>query len=63
MIRIVQPNPRIEDWRVQVDGRTVGLVWRAGDRYVADVTSKQELATKEAAFKKAREQARRITDA
>jgi hypothetical protein len=62
-IEFIQPKPRIEDWRVKVDGRTVGSVWRAGENFIANVTHQINVATKDAAFTAAREQAKRITAA
>lgn len=66
MIRIefVQAKPRIEDWRVKLNGRAVGSVWRAGEgRYIANCTHEEPAPTAEAAFKAARKQLKSITAA
>ena len=55
-----QPKPRIEDWRVLLNGRTAGAVWRCGGAYRVSVTSEQDAPTKEAAFKAARDQLRTL---
>ena len=62
-VEFIQPKPRIEDWRVKFNGRTVGSVWLAGDYWIADVTAKCKTATKEAAFKAARKQVKSIAAA
>jgi hypothetical protein len=62
-IEFVQPKPRVEDWRVKVDGRTIGSVWRAGSDYITSVTTKCKSTSIDAAFKAARRQAKRITGA
>ncbi len=62
-IEFIQPKPRVEDWRIQLNGRTVGSVWRAGDHYVTSLATTIHVPTKEAAFKAARQQAERITGA
>ena len=62
-IEFTQPKPRIEDWRVKLDGRTIGLVWRAGSDYIVSVKTECRAATQEAAFKVARKQARSIAAA
>ncbi|MCC7269390.1 MAG: hypothetical protein IT468_01580 [Rhodocyclaceae bacterium] len=62
-IEFFQPKPRIEDWRVKLNGRTIGSVWRAGEAYITNVTGKAIAATKEAAFKVARKQAKSVTAA
>lgn len=62
-IEFTQPKPRIEDWLVKLDGRTVGSVWRAGDCYITSVSSQCKLLTKDAAFKAARKMAKSITAA
>lgn len=62
-IEFFQPKQRIEDWRVKMNGRTVGSVWRCGAGYLVDVSVKQSAATQEAAFKAARKQLRVLTAA
>lgn len=62
-IEFIQPKPRIEDWRVKLDGRTIGMVWRAANYYVASVTHQRKELTKDAAFEAARKMARSITAA
>lgn len=63
-IEFNQPNPRREDWRVVMDGRTVGNVWRAGEgRYLANCTRAEEAPSAAAAFKLARRQLKSITAA
>jgi len=57
-IEFVQPRPRIEDWRVKLNGLTVGSVWRCGDGYLVSVAVKQSAPTQAAAFKAARKQLR-----
>lgn len=57
-IEFFQPTPRIEDWRVKMNGQTVGSVWRCGDGYLVSIAVKQSAATQEAAFKAARKQLR-----
>ena len=37
-IEFFQPKLRIEDWRVKMNGRTVGSVWRCGAGYLVDVS-------------------------
>lgn len=59
-IEFAQPKPRIEDWRVKLDGRTVGSVWNTGKDYIAEVTCKVRAPTLEAAFKAARKQVKSI---
>lgn len=59
-IEFIQPRPRIEDWRVKVDGRAIGAVWKAGEVYIASVRTAVKVATLEAAFKEARKQAKSI---
>ena len=59
-IELIQPKPRVEDWRVTLNGRTVGSVWRAGADYIASVSSQCRLPTKEAAFDAARKMAKAI---
>lgn len=59
-----QPKPRIEDWRVKLDGNTIGSVWRSGEgRYITNCTRAESAATVEAAFKLARKQVKSITAA
>lgn len=42
-IEFNQPNRRREDWRVVLNGRTVGSVWRAGEgRYLASCSRQEE---------------------
>jgi hypothetical protein len=60
-IKFIQPQPRNEDSRVVLNGRTVGGVWRAGENFIANVTHQIKVATKEAAFTAARKQARSIS--
>ncbi|MEO8343304.1 MAG: hypothetical protein ABI536_05745 [Gallionella sp.] len=62
-IEFIQPNPRVEDWRVKLDDRTIGNVWRAGKCYIADVTGKSKELTNEAAFSAARKQAKNVAAA
>ena len=62
-VEFIQPKPRIEDWRVKFNGRTVGAVWLAGEYWIADVSTKCKTATKEEAFKAARKQAKSIAAA
>lgn len=62
-IEFSQPKPRIEDWRVKLDGRTVGGVWRAGDGYLVSVSRKEQATTLDAAFKAARKQVQGLTGA
>ena len=59
-VEFIQPKPRIEDWRVILDGRTAGSVWRCRDHYIANVTNQARLATLDDAFKEARRQARGV---
>jgi hypothetical protein len=59
-IEFYQPKPRHEDWRVMVNGITLGLVWRVGDEYIANVKTKAHFATKEKAFAAARKQVKSI---
>lgn len=59
-IEFYQPKPRYEDWRVMVNGMTLGLVWRVGDEYIASVKTQARYATKEKAFSAAREQVKSI---
>ncbi len=51
----------IEDWRVKLNGCTVGSVWRRGDGYLVSVSLKQSAPTQEAAFKAARKQLRELS--
>lgn len=60
-IKFNQPKPRKEDWRVVLNGRTVGSVWRAGENFITNVTHQIKVATQEAAFTEARKQAKSIT--
>ena len=61
-IEFKQPYPRREDWRVVLNGRTVGSVWRAGEgRYLANCTQQEEAPDLAKAFKLARKQLRGIT--
>ncbi len=60
-LEFIQPKPRNEDWRVVLNGRTVGNVWRAGENFIASVTHQIKVATKEAAFTAARKQSKSIT--
>lgn len=62
-IEFTQPKPRVEDWRVKLNGRTIGSVWRAGDHYITNLATTIHAPTKEAAFKAARQQAKSITAA
>jgi len=62
-IEITQPNPRIDDWRIILNGCTIGAVWRCRDEYIASVTSEVRTHELGAAFKVARKQARSITAA
>ena len=57
-IEFVQPNARVDDWRVKVDGRTIGSIWRAGNDYLTSVRTICRSTTLDAAFKAARKQAR-----
>ena len=59
-IEFYQPKPRREDWRVKVNGMTLGLVWRDGDEYIASVKTKARFATKEQAFAAARKQVKSV---
>lgn len=60
-IEFRQPNQRREDWRVLLNGRTVGSVWRAGEgRYLANCTQQEEAPDLAKAFKLARRQLRGI---
>ncbi|MFZ4534979.1 hypothetical protein [Propionivibrio sp.] len=43
-IEFVQPKPRILDWRVQVDGRSIGSGWKCGEAF------RVSIATMEAAL-------------
>ena len=57
-----QPKTRYEDWRVLLDGRFIGSVWRGADSfYIANFTRPVKVATKDAAFNAARLQAKSIT--
>jgi len=60
-IEFIQPKPRYEDWRVVLNGRTVGSVWKNGENFIANVTRPTTVATKVAAFTAARKQAKSIT--
>jgi len=63
-IEFKQPYPRREDWRVQLNGRTVGSVWRAGEgRYLVSCTHKEEAPDPDKAFKLARKQLKGIAAA
>ena len=57
-IEFMQSRPRIEDWRVKLNGQTVGSVWRCGDGYLVSVAVKQSASTQAAAFEAARKQLR-----
>lgn len=59
-IEFYQPKPRYDDWRVKVNGMTLGLVWRDGDEYIASVKTKARFNTKEKAFAAARKQVKNI---
>ena len=59
-IEFLQPKPRVEDWRVRLDGRTVGSVWRAGGEYLVSVSTKVRCATKTDAFRAAQKQVRAL---
>ena len=59
-IEFIQARPRIEDWRVKLNGRTIGSVWRAGAGYLVSVSSKEQAATIDDAFKAAKKQVRRM---
>lgn len=61
-IEFIQPKPQIEDWRVKLDGRTVGDVWRNGEGYLVSVSRKERATTLDAAFKAARKQIQSFTD-
>ena len=60
-IEFSQPKPRIEDWRVKMNGRTVGDVWRNGTGYLVSVSRKEQAATLDDAFKAARRQVQGLT--
>jgi hypothetical protein len=63
-IEFRQPTRSREDWRVLLNGRTVGSVWRAGEgRYLANCTQKEEAPDPARAFKLARNQLKGITAA
>lgn len=56
-IEFKQPNQRREDWRVLLNGRTVGSVWRAGEgRYLVSYSKQEEAPDPAKAFKLARKQ-------
>lgn len=59
-IEFIQPRPRIEDWRVKVDGRALVLFGRQGKSTIASVRTAVKVATLEAPFKVARKQAKSI---
>jgi len=60
-IEFSQPKPRIEDWRIKMNGRTVGGVWRNGAGYLVSVSRKEQAATLDDAFKAARKQVQSLT--
>ena len=60
-IEFTQPKPRVDDWRVKLNGAWIGSVWRVGDDYRVSVRSTVSAPTKEAAFKEARKQLRGLT--
>ena len=63
-IEFYHPKPRIEDWRVKLNGMTIGSVWRVAEGcYAASVAELHKFQTKAAAFKDARKQAKSITAA
>ncbi len=60
-IELIKPYPRREDWRMKVDGLTLGSVWRhnkTGEYLVSNVT--ERFTTPEAAFKAAKKQIKRV---
>ena len=57
-ITFIKPNPRRDDWRVALDGRNIGSVWRCGADYRASVSATETAPTLERAFKAARRQVR-----
>lgn len=59
-IEFDQPKLRVEDWRVKLNGRTVGSVWRCDDGYLVSVLAKQSAPTQEATFAVAKKQLRRL---
>jgi hypothetical protein len=60
-----KPNPRYDDWRVKVDGRTLGSVWLLKDtgEYMMSVITTERYPTLDAAFKEARKQIKRVLTA
>lgn len=59
-IEFKQPRPRLEDWRVMLDGKTVGSVWNAGPDFIVSVIRQERHPSREEAFRAARRQARSI---
>ncbi len=62
-IEFIQPKPRIEDWRVKMNGQTIGSVWRCRDHYIASVKEPVRAPTLDDAFKAAKKQAKSIAAA
>ena len=63
-IEFKQPNQRREDWRVQLNGRPVGNVWRAGEgRYLVSCSRQEEAPDADKAFRLARKQLKGIVAA
>lgn len=63
-IEFRQPRRGREDWRVLLNGRAVGSVWRAGEgRYLANRTQQEEAPDPARAFKLARKQLKGIAAA
>ncbi|MCX7173400.1 MAG: hypothetical protein NT159_05665 [Proteobacteria bacterium] len=60
-IEFIQPKPRIEDWRVKLNGQSIGSVWRAGAGYFVSVSRNEQAATLDAAFRAARKQVQSLT--
>jgi hypothetical protein len=59
-IEFTQPDRGYEDWRVKMNGNTIGSVWKAEGGYIASVSSEARTATIEQAFDSARKQAKQL---
>lgn len=59
-ITIERPKPRVEDWRIKLDGQTVGMVWRCRESYRASVDVEELADSYEDGVKKVKAQIKRL---
>ena len=55
-LEFVQPRPSIQDWRVKLDGRAIGSVWKCGDSFRVSVGTMATAPTLDDAFKVVKKQ-------